>query len=74
MGKDVDIAYNMATQIAYEEITGKAFDTESLNKASNMMALYYACILANNELTTPKVRSLTLTRNCQSTKKHLMVQ
>ena len=49
MGKDVNIAYNMATQIAYEEITDKAFDTESLNKASNMMALYYACIVANNE-------------------------
>ena len=49
MGKDVEIAYNMATQIAYEEITGKAFDTESLNKARNMMALYYACIVANNE-------------------------
>ena len=40
---------NSDSQIAYEEITGKAFDTESLNKASNMMALYYACIVANNE-------------------------
>lgn len=51
LGKDVEIAFNMATQMAYEEITGKAFDTDSLDKVSNTMALYYACILANNHET-----------------------
>lgn len=48
LGKDILIAYNMATQIAYEEITGHPFDTSTLDKASNTMALYYACILVNN--------------------------
>ena len=51
LGKDVEIAFNMATQMAYEEITGKAFDTETLDKVSNTMALYYSCILANNKET-----------------------
>lgn len=48
LGKPVDIAFNMATQVAYEGITGKAFDTDTLDKTSNTLALYYACILANN--------------------------
>ena len=48
LGKDVVICYNMATQIAYEEITGNTFDVADLNKTSNAMALYLACIFANN--------------------------
>ena len=48
LGKKVVICYNMATQIAYEEITGNAFDVADLNKTSNAMALYLACIFANN--------------------------
>ena len=48
LGKPVVIAYNMAVQIAYEEITGRAFDSDTLDKTSNTLALYYACIIANN--------------------------
>lgn len=42
----------MATQIAYEEISGAAFDPETLNKTSNTLILYFACIIANNPDTT----------------------
>lgn len=52
LGKEVTIAYNIATQIAYEEITGTAFDPSALEKTGNMMALFFACILANNRDTT----------------------
>lgn len=48
LGKQITIKYNMAVQIAYEEITGHAFDTSALDKTSNTLALYYACILVNN--------------------------
>lgn len=48
MGHEVTIAYNMATQIAYEEIMGTAFDTTAFDKTSNMLALFYSCIVANN--------------------------
>lgn len=48
LSKKVVICYNMATQIAYEEITGNTFDVADLNKTSNAMALYLACIFANN--------------------------
>ena len=48
MGKDVVVCYNMATLIAYKEITGNNFDVADLNKTSNAMALYQACIIANN--------------------------
>lgn len=52
LGKEVTIAYNMATQIAYEEISGAAFEPEALNKTKNTLILYYACIVANNPETT----------------------
>lgn len=52
LGKEVTIAYNMATQIAYEEISGAAFEPEALHKTSNTMILYFACIIANNPETT----------------------
>ena len=51
LGKTIDIAFNMATQIAYEEIVGEPFDVEALKKTSNTMVLYYACIIANNKET-----------------------
>ena len=49
LGRTIGIAYNMATQIAYEEIVGKPFDIEAMDKTSNTLALYYACIIANNK-------------------------
>lgn len=49
LGRTIDIAYNMATQIAYEEITGKPFDVADMDRTGNTMALYYACIVANNK-------------------------
>lgn len=52
LGKEVTISYNMATQIAYEEISGAPFDPETLSKTSNTLVLYYACIIANNPDTT----------------------
>ena len=52
LGKDVKIAFNMATQLCFEEITGQAFSTAALDKTSNTLALYYACIIANNDDTT----------------------
>lgn len=48
LGHDVNIAYNMATQIAYEEITEATFSIDDLSKSRNSMALYWACIAANN--------------------------
>lgn len=49
LGQDVKISFNMATQLCFEEITGQSFSTAALDKTSNTLALYYACILANNE-------------------------
>lgn len=49
LGRTIDIAYNMATQIAYEEITGKPFDVADMDRTGNTIALYYACIVANNK-------------------------
>ena len=52
LGQEVKICFNMATQLCFEEITGTAFSTASLDKTSNTLALYYSCILANNQETT----------------------
>lgn len=48
LGHEVTISYNMATQIAYEEITQKAFDVSALEKTSNALVLFFSCIVANN--------------------------
>ena len=48
LGKEVNIAFNLATEIAYEQITGEAFGIEKLSFTKNAVALYMAAIIANN--------------------------
>ena len=48
LGKEVNIAFNLATEIAYEKITGEAFGIEKLSFTTNAVALYMAAIIANN--------------------------
>lgn len=47
-GETLDIAFNMAVEIAYEEISGKPFSVDDLNSVKNTVSLYYAAILVNN--------------------------
>lgn len=50
LGNEVVIAFNMATEIAYEDIAGKAFEFEEIQKSvKSRLILCYACIIANNE-------------------------
>lgn len=51
LGEELNIAYNLATQITYEKITDKAFDPADLAKTENRLSLCYACIIVNNENT-----------------------
>lgn len=51
LGKDIKVAFNMATQIVYEKITGKAFTEDVLRSTEQVVTLYYAVILANNPTT-----------------------
>lgn len=48
LGETLNIAFNMATQIAYEKITDKPFSIESLDRTEATLSLYYATIVANN--------------------------
>ena len=47
-GSNVVIAFNMATQIGFEEISGKPFHEIDVNHVKDKMALFAAVILANN--------------------------
>ena len=47
-GSNVVIACNMATQIGFEEISGKPFHEIDLSLVKDKMALFAATILANN--------------------------
>ena len=47
-GESLDIAFNMAVEIGYEEITGEAFDIEGIKRSKNMVALLYSSIAVNN--------------------------
>ena len=60
LGKEVNIAFNLATEIAYEQITGEAFAIDKLSFTKNAVALYMAAISANNpdsDITTEDISS-----------------
>lgn len=48
MGEEVTIRFNMATEIAYEEITGEPFDLPSFKSQKQNVALCMAAVIANN--------------------------
>ena len=60
LGKEVKIAFSLATEIAYEQITGEAFVIDKLSFTKNAVALYMAAIIANNpdiDITTDDIIS-----------------
>lgn len=48
LGETLTIVFNMACQIAFEEITGKPFNDFDSNKSKDILALDYAVISVNN--------------------------
>lgn len=48
LSEEIEIKFNMAVEIGYEEIIGEAFDVTQLDKQKNSLALYMSAILANN--------------------------
>ena len=54
----LDIRFNMAVELAYEEITGEEFNVESLKKMKNTIALGMAAILVANENTEITIERL----------------
>lgn len=48
LGKEVSIAFNVAVQVEYEDITGEAWNVERLGRVKNSCALYAATINVNN--------------------------
>lgn len=49
LGRQVNIAYNMAVQILFEDIVGKSISDADFTLTRNSLALYYACISVNNK-------------------------
>lgn len=48
LGKELKIAFNVAVQIEYENITGEPFDVAKLAYMKNSVALYEAAIKVSN--------------------------
>ena len=48
LGETLTIAFNMAVQISFEEITGKPFSDINTDSSKDNFALAYAAIIANN--------------------------
>ena len=48
LGETLTIAFNMAVQISFEEITGKSFREINTDSSKDNFALSYAAIIANN--------------------------
>lgn len=49
LGRQVNIAYNIAVQILFEDIVGKSLTEADFTLTRNSLALYYACISVNNK-------------------------
>lgn len=48
LGEEITIRFNMAVELAYEEIAEKPFNLKDLDSQKNSVALYMAAIIANN--------------------------
>lgn len=48
LGEDVKVTFNMAVEIAYEEIIDAPFEVGSLSRQRNAMALLIAAVVVNN--------------------------
>lgn len=48
LGQTLTIAFNMAVQISFEEITGKPFSDINTDSSKDNFALAFAAIIANN--------------------------
>ena len=58
LGCEVIIVFNMATQITFEEISGKPFAEIDNNSSKDNLALAYSAILANNPDTSITIDKL----------------
>lgn len=48
LGETIDIRFNMAVEIAYEDIVNEPFNVQSLERQKNIVALCMAAIIVNN--------------------------
>lgn len=48
LGETIDIRFNMAVEIAYEDIANEPFNVQSLERQKNIVALCMAVIIVNN--------------------------
>ena len=58
LGESITIAFNMASLIGFEEITGKPFNEIELSMSKDTLALSLAVIIANNPDTQITVNAL----------------
>jgi hypothetical protein len=63
LGEEIDIKFNMAVEIAYEEITGEPFNIEALSKTKNTVALDMAAIIVANPDTSISIEDLMTKAN-----------
>ncbi len=48
LGEEIVLRFNMAVQLAYEEITGEAFTLSGISGQKGQVALFIAAIVTNN--------------------------
>ena len=59
LGRDVILAYNLATQIAYEQLTDRPLEPDDFKNTKNIVLLIMACIIANNSDVEISLEELT---------------
>lgn len=59
LGEDIRVRFNMAVEIAYEEIAGEPFTLDGIKYMKGMAALAMAVVIVNNPDTTITMERLT---------------
>ena len=49
LGHDLNVSFNMATEIEYEELSGKPFDLQEMNTQKATMQQCYAVLKVSND-------------------------
>lgn len=62
-GQPTPLAFNLGAQIAYEDITGQAFELTQITTVKARTALYMACIIAADENTPITMDQLLAAEN-----------
>lgn len=67
LGHDLNVSFNMAAEIEYEELSGKPFELEKMNTQKATMQLCYAVLKVSNDKMPFTIDEMNIKATCSET-------